>query len=723
MSGLSGRQWRIAAVALLIALGGWAGPAAAQTGSSLKGKELQPVLDSQTDAQSILGALLMQGAGSIGGAVVKEDKELRLVVTVSGTGLAGKQLQGDAWDRGRKRQRQVRCTPVTFEAGATQADLVCELDAAVAEGAEVETPFLHVSVLRPGIPAPEAQRTFTLGKRWRVAVRPENVVVRIAMTPEGAAARLREETTQIVMPRVQVLSVKQIAQPEVQRAVQSPTLRQRQMMMAQAPQPTPTPGMMMVAAPIRAEIAPGAAQPQAAPAQPAAKPVFLKANVMAMSAFKLGLPAEDHDKGIRGPGAISVDLLSEVGSDISLPAKAILDMSPQVYLDQNPASGVFYFLPQAYNLEWDPDEGYGMKMLYGAAVGEGQAGSVVMAANLDSGVETGEVQFARELLLAYQRRHPGIAFTELRRMPLDKAPEVSLSGGLQRQYDIAADRISLNAISDVLGEMEIQWATDTVTKENLQLALVEDVGITGSMVFTPSGGGLPPQSRPVEIQIADAATFGPFRWQRDTAWRNRTPYPLRLKYMHALLLENNLPIVYSWSLGNAEVAPKAQVEFDATTVPSWLDGRAKRMWLDYAVVKDCQACDQQVVAAITGGVTSVAAAQVTFHTLTPLADVDAAEISILVRSKFFDTRSQAVQQKGPVVLNADGQDFTIGPIYDNRQPDESGAMEPLFEYQIEVVMKDGTSHAGTRWVSSDRLRVPIGKVQVQQALGFLPGQS
>jgi hypothetical protein len=50
-------------------------------------------------------------------------------------------------------------------------------------------------------------------------------------------------------------------------------------------------------------------------------------------------------------------------------------------------------------------------------------------------------------------------------------------------------------------------------------------------------------------------------------------------------------------------------------------------------------------------------------------------------------------------------------------------MEPLFEYQLEVVMKDGTSHAGTRWVSSDRVRVPIGKVQVQQGLGFLPGQT
>jgi len=67
--------------------------------------------------------------------VVKDDKEQRIVVTVSGNALAGKQLQGEVWDRGRKRQRQVRCTPATVEAGAAQVDLVCELDASVAEAA------------------------------------------------------------------------------------------------------------------------------------------------------------------------------------------------------------------------------------------------------------------------------------------------------------------------------------------------------------------------------------------------------------------------------------------------------------------------------------------------------------------------------------------------------------------------------------------------------------
>ena len=694
---------------LIVLLLGWSASLAAQGGGSLKGKELQPVAEGKTDVQSILGTLLLQDAGTIDRAVVREDKETRLVVTISGADLAGKQVQGEAWGRDRKRQRQVLCDPVVVAAGSTEVELAFALDPSTPEGSEVESAFLHINVMRPGLPAPEAQRTFALGKRWRVAVRPENVTVRVAMVPEGAAARLREEQQQIVMPRVRVLTLASTA-------------------LLVAPTPTPAPAApaaagkarMIHAQPAMMRTAALQPTPTPAPALTARSSLAVSNKLLAVSAFKLGLPEEDRDKGIRGPGTMNVDLLSEVGSDISLPAKAILNLSPQVYQDQNPASGLFYFLPQAYHLEWDPDEGYGMKMLYGAAAGEGQAGDVLMAASLDSGVETGEVQFARELLLAYQRRHPGIAFTELRRMPLDKPPEVSLSGGLQRQYNIAADRISLNAISDALGAMDLQWATDTVTKENLQLALVEDVGITGSMVFTPSGGGLPPQSRPVEIQIADAATFGPFAWQRGTSWRNRTPYPVRLRYMHALLLENNLPIVYSWNLGNSEVAPNAQVEFDASTVPTWLDGRAKRMWLDYSVVRDCQPCDQQVIAGLTGGVTAVAAAQITFHTLTPLADIDAAEIAILVRSKFFDARSQTMQQKGPVVLNADGGDFTVGPIYDNRQPDESGAMEPLFEYQLEVVMKDGTSHAATRWVSADRLRVPIGKVQVQQALGFLP---
>jgi hypothetical protein len=75
-----------------------------------------------------------------------------------------------------------------------------------------------------------------------------------------------------------------------------------------------------------------------------------------------------------------------------------------------------------------------------------------------------------------------------------------------------------------------------------------------------------------------------------------------------------------------------------------------------------------------------------------------------------------------VIVNADGKDFPAGPIYFiNRQDGETVAGDPLLEYFIEVAMPDGTIHRATEWIPSDSARVLIGKVQIQNALGFLPG--
>jgi hypothetical protein len=261
--------------------------------------------------------------------------------------------------------------------------------------------------------------------------------------------------------------------------------------------------------------------------------------------------------------------------------------------------------------------------------------------------------------------------------------------------------------------------TDPVTKENLQLALVEDVGVSGEVAFEVAGGSLVPQV-PISIRLADRESFGRLRWNRTEGARNQTPYPLRLRYLHALCIDprTNLPILYTWSLGDTEVPPSARVRWDAARVPSWIDTEAKRIWVDYGVSQNCDACDRRVLEGITGGVSSVAAEQITFRTITPLADVGAYEITAHVRSKFFDPRDRAVVQK-VVVLGADNKDFTLGPIYNT---DRKNA-EPLFEYRLDLAMPDGRTYRGTQWIGSEELRVVVGKAQLEQSLGQLPGRT
>jgi hypothetical protein len=116
-------------------------------------------------------------------------------------------------------------------------------------------------------------------------------------------------------------------------------------------------------------------------------------------------------------------------------------------------------------------------------------------------------------------------------------------------------------------------------------------------------------------------------------------------------------------------------------------------------------------------VTGVTAEQITFHTISPLADVGGYELTAQVRSKFFDPKDRSVLQK-TVVLSADNQDFTLRPIYSAGRRDS----EPLFEYRLDLAMPDGTVHRGSRWISSDTLRVLVGRAQLEQSLGTLPAK-
>jgi hypothetical protein len=312
----------------------------------------------------------------------------------------------------------------------------------------------------------------------------------------------------------------------------------------------------------------------------------------------------------------------------------------------------------------------------------------------------------------------------LRAVPLAGPPEVSLSGGLKTLFNVPSEKISSNPTSEALGEIDIAWVTDTVTKENIELALTEQVGISGTLTFTPAGAATRKPQIPIKITIADADTLGRFRWTRDQNWRNGAPYPLRLKYLHALILKDNkVPIIYSWGLGNAEIIPTAQVQWDAKRIPSWVEKEAKRMWIDYAVMPGCEECDKQVVASITSGVSNIKASTIVFETITPLADTGAYKLLVAVRSSYLNPRSQELQVLPDLSLSRDEQEYRSGAVYlGNRSQSASSPSDPIFEYQLSVVMRDGVVHQATRWIPSQSLRVLIGSAQIKAALGFVPGK-
>ena len=708
-------------------------PVAAQSAGDLTGRKLTPSRDVHAGVESALGSLLAGAmTGDIPQVVVTGDEPTRLVVRVSYTGFDGGKVWVEMAGQNGKAQHLVQGSPPAPTSGESgDLDFSLTLSPGAPDNTIVKSAYLRVCVAKADRDTPSFVKTFDLKRTWTSGVRPENVVLTISPKPVGEAGKLGLQPTFTPPPVVlHPLPAAAALRTPIRTATLTPS----------SPAPAPSSsgtrgiaGMRTMSAsgtggaastpPATRSISPRPmilTAPAAAKTNPATMLLAKNAAVPALSRYTFGVPPDDKQKGARGPAGSPVEPLGDLrAEDIGLDPSHVLAVFPSFYPDQNAASGIYYFLPYSYSLRWDQEDGYELHMIYSASGADAQAGSVAIAARLDAGLGIKERQVASDLIAAYARAN-GLAFTALRALPIDSL-SISFSDDLRR-YNIPADRIAVTGLSDYLGQIDVSWTTDPVTKENLQEALTEDVGINGRVKLYPSGGALAPIEVPIQIRLADFTTFGPFHWTRTGPWKNDTPYPVRLKYLNALLLDpSSHPVVYSWDLSDTRVPPEAHVNWAAASVPGWIDTQAKRVWLEYSVESNCQSCNDKVIASITGGASSTGSSFITFHTITPLADASAHEIDAQVRSRYFDPQSHDPVTK-VVVMSADGKDFTVGPVFlGSRQPGESIAGDPLFEYFLEVTMADGTTYKATRWISGDDLRVSIGKHQVEDALGSLPG--
>src|SRR5438093_2026106 len=652
-----------------------------QAAGELQGRELMPARDLQMGLESgletLLGRLLGGGqapppAGRIESVVVTEDAPARLTVSVTcSAGLEGRRLRGELIGRDRRSQRQFRTAPARLEAGVREAELSFEAAGGAADGEPADSAYLRVSVDGGG---PSLSRVYVLGKSWGAGsgadAGPGASLVKVKARPEPLAAAL-PSTEPTPLPEFHPGRIVRDHRGEPPAVVIRPTPRgqpravevedHRRPREAQVTDHRRGATTAYAVNPEQRQVVLNrtAAVVQALPQ--AGRTLTLDPNLFAVS-------ASDRAQGASRPNMEDSVELKVKADPIGLKADDVVSINPTVYRDQDPRSGFFYFVPQAYHLGWLADRGrYDMATLYLAATAPGAAGEVSMAAGLTAGIDPEEVRVAQELVRAYCGSNGcGPPTPQLRPFPIDPGRvAVSLSGALAL-FHIPADKVAPVGLSSALSDFQLAWVTDPVTKENVQLVL-EQAGINGSVTLAPRGAEQSGQVVDVQIKLADRGSFARAPWQRNRPWQNPTPYPVRVKYLHALALDAaNYPTVYSWNLGGATVAAGGRVEFDASQVPSWIDHKALRIWVGYTVVEDCAACTQQVVKAITGGVTSVAASQITFHTIDPLAAMGAYELAVRVRSKRFDPDGREAKEKS-VVLKADNQDFALGPIYVGEQ--------------------------------------------------------
>ncbi|MGI9543435.1 MAG: hypothetical protein ACR2MX_09260, partial [Cyclobacteriaceae bacterium] len=417
-----------------------------------------------------------------------------------------------------------------------------------------------------------------------------------------------------------------------------------------------------------------------------------------------------------GPSKYKLSLWENIRADVDFKFDDISPISLDLYQDVNAKSRNFYFVPGGFNLKWSNTGGYELKNLYGTAADEGQAGAVRMHANLTSGISTQEVAFVKRLLDVIIPKNSLATETSLKPMPISGAPRVNFSDELGSLYNIAAENVSVNVSSDISKPINVSWSTDSRTRDEMAVALMEHVGINGAMLIAPLGDSLPTMRIPVNININDPKTFGQLavdltKW-RSQHWVNPTSYPIQLNYLHVMMIsQDRSPYIYSWDLGQQPIPANGLVYFDAAKMPKWIDRAPNtlRAWLDYQVLP-CDPCDRAAISGTLGGTSSSLSQQISFELFDVVEQTGARLIQINIRSHQADPKgAQKVELANPLRITSDGT-FTAGPLFigSNQTPD--------FEYKLSLIMPDGTQHQADNWHRSDQLEVFLGLKSITDQL-------
>lgn len=675
--------------------------------SGLKGKDLS----SGGSLYDIGSKLLFKGEGKIENVRVVEERanSLTLQVRYSGVSPGDLEMSVGAVDKRMKDIDDVGKAKTSLTSTEGEVSVELELAAGVPEGAEVKQEMLLVTISKSGASKPLCGRVFKCGKKWLKSVSAGNLEIKAVAEPIGQAKSLT--TNQIVAIRPPMI----LKRDQLQAGTIIKTTKLNLMTVEKAQMMTPTP--VKVVSPARVAII----QPQAlatdapptATLQPSPLPMVGK--IMIDPVKVIGLPSDVTNKGGKGPGSTFIPLFNGLVSDTSLKAEDIVDLFPNIYEDAQPGVGIYYYLPASYYLHWDEDEGYSLRILYGAAV-EGNKNTVNVSARLTSGIDPSDVNIVRDLL---KKSDPN--FKDLRPLPFGEM-ETTIQGYLG-QFNV--DKVSVSKMSDIAGMIDLSFSTDPVTKETIQLILTEGMGIRGEVDYeTAVAQGKDPVkvSIPISIKFSDRPSFGCCKFQRGTKFKNASFYPMKLKYIHALMNQNP-PLVYSYDLGNTVVPAGASAAIDAGKLPTSLDTTALKMWIEYAVTGDDDDGNRQAVDSVTLGVSSVAQSELTFHTMSPLADTGAKLLLVTVSSKYFDASASNEIFK-TVELTKDDETYKIGPVYlVNRQPGEEKPGDPLFKYRLTVVNADGTTKDAAKWVESNRLSVYVGSSDVKAIVGEAAGSA
>lgn len=690
------------------------------------GKELVKADNLNSLVETGIGLLF--GAKDIEGEITKvtvtNDAVKKLSVNVEYTGFDNKWMKVSALDVEKTPVGSILSEPIQLSAGGNSANAELSFNADVGDE-KVESVYLKLLICKKSKDVSGKVYYYNLAKQWKAAglsvpdeekipdYIQEDLTLNIKPVPVGSASKLKDASQNTLPAPAKMVKVAENKNLYKSTITRQPMLIKGQM---QVVQPA-TKGTSEVPKPPSGDVNTrmGRTGNTVLLADQNKAAFNVKRNPKLPATLQLN--KEQIEKGAEGPGKTAIVLWDEILSDVDFNygENQISDISTDIFPDMNENSGYYYYFPSTYKLVWNKDESYQLNILYGSGSEEG-SGKVRLFAKLSPQVGSHEKQMVEELVKEYTAKHK-LKFEKLVPMPLEKEPEIDLAGQLSSLYDIPAENVSAS-VSGLFDPIDVAWPMSTKNADDIMVGLKE-IDLNGTLQLVPQGE-TPAMNIPVKISLDDENVLGRIEFVknnwRNKVWKNEMPFPVRLKYIHALFLNKDeggaKPYIYSWSLNDTEVPVLASVKFNTSAIPHLIDSKAKRIWVEYSV-PDCITCKDDVINGLTGGTTKAREQKIEVTSYVK-DDIGAHVIEVTIRSLYADPKGKQIIELAPVKLSEDFETYYISSLY---VPEGKTAE---YEYKVKIVTDDDIYRSD--WIYSNEMSIDLNKSAIKNALGEYPGE-
>lgn len=418
----------------------------------------------------------------------------------------------------------------------------------------------------------------------------------------------------------------------------------------------------------------------------------------------------DQGEGPTGESALSFAERIEADPAVVEVARA-LTISPVIYGDKNENSGLYYYLPARYTLDFSTDSGFLLQMFYAAGT-DGSAGEVNVSAILRASVSPADLGLADAFLkefLKSQKLPSGAPVPYKRLVPFFGNPKASLEGAIAAQLFLDPTKVKVLGVGDGVVNVSLSVSPD---KAELFLSrLTSNVGLAGEMSYTSSADPTLTASVPMELKLPDRNSLK-LGLSPQNGFKNDSPFPVALKYIHVLRFTNGVPTVYSFNLPDNEISAGGSVSIDRSKIPEWLTAAPAKIWADFQVIPDGASLEKALQTA-TGASSGATSAQVTVEKVGDFPEGVSA-VTVVVTSKYF-TPFGSREETQETTLTPTDTSRTLGPIYPNGRQEgvDLGADKPYLKWSLKVVKNGQTLKTALQ--SSNRLTISVGAEQIGAA--------